>query len=129
APSTRWIENLVKPVTVWMERKIQTDRSQRKEPGHAPNNTPEDGNVGAPESSPKLSEAVSPEDIISVAQASAIATAVTPGNVLRVKLLERENERPKYRVKLISTRGEIHIVHIDAVTQELILPAGSKEKL
>lgn len=128
APSTRWIENLVKPVTVWMERKIQRDRPESNAPQKTPNIEPAAGEtvIAGPGSDTVSTRAQL--EIISGAQASAIAQAHTPGNILRVKLLERENEQPKYRVKLISTSGEIHIIHIDAVTRELIAPQTSNEK-
>ena len=54
--------------------------------------------------------------------ASAIATLQTPGKVLRVKLLLSKQGPAKYRIKVLSNSGEIHILYIDAASGALMTP-------
>jgi hypothetical protein len=49
------------------------------------------------------------------------------GEVLKVKLLEKDLSQ--YRVKMISSTGEIHMLYVDARTGELIHPLNSKSEL
>ncbi len=128
APSTRWIENLVKPITVWMERKIQKENPGSKTTAITTLRTPAADNPVVADRNVKTAIVETRNKIISVSEASAIANARIPGNILRVKLLERENASPRYRVKIISTDGEMHILYIDAFGQELMTPQPSSEQ-
>jgi len=52
-------------------------------------------------------------------QAVSIAQSVYPGRVLAVKL-EQANNAPIYRVKTLSTGGDVHIIVIDANSGKVI---------
>ena len=120
APTTNWIEDLVKPLTGWMERQIhgpeqeddnqaakqQTDQSN--ENGNALNSTQTD------------SENVLDHNLlIGPERAGILAKEHIAGEVLYIKLL---SETKKYRVKLISKLGEIHIIYIQAISGEVVTP-------
>ena len=52
-------------------------------------------------------------------QAVSIAQSVYPGRVLAVNLVQ-ENNTSVYRVKTLSTDGDVHIIVIDADSGEVI---------
>jgi len=52
-------------------------------------------------------------------QAVSIAQGVYPGRVLAVKM-EQQNGTPVYRVKTLSTGGDVHIIVIDADSGKVI---------
>lgn len=122
APSTRWIENLVKPITVWMENKIQQENPGSKATAMTPGVEPARDRPVVANSKGETATLDTQNNFITAGEASAIAQERITGNILRVKLLEQDNERPRYRVKLISTGGEIHILYVDARSQKLIAP-------
>ncbi len=113
SPSTQWLEGLVKPMTSWMEGKIQKHPDQKNQtlPREAP--VPETQNLSA---SPDTASIIDADTI------ARIAGERVPGQILRMKLLERNPLQ--YRVKLISKAGEIHMLYINAHTGELIQPSN-----
>lgn len=126
AKPTRWLENLVKPMNIWLEGKIQAPVDSRE------NDTTRlpPGNISAP-------GAISPSSKtpqISADEAADAARKLVAGNVLKVKLIaipeshliasEGDTARFAYRVRLISKRGEIHILYIDALSKELLEPVA-----
>ena len=117
-PTTRWLEKMVKPLSTWMEQQIQSPRnnldSQQKNHWVGPE--------GVSTTAPDVSE----DAIISARQAAASARRLIDGEVLKVKLLSL-NQVPSYRVKLISTAGEIHIVYINAHSGALIQPTQGSD--
>jgi uncharacterized membrane protein YkoI len=52
-------------------------------------------------------------------QAVSIAQSVSPGRVLAVKLVQK-NDAPVYRVKTLSAAGDVHIIEIDADSGKVI---------
>ena len=117
SPSTRWLENLVKPMTSWIERKIQKETPGRKDdirPTGVPN-----ADIYRPFSSPD-------DGVMDSNTVSDIAKERVPGQILRIKLLNREPLQ--YRVKLISRVGEIHILYINAHTGDFILPMSESAR-
>jgi hypothetical protein len=116
APPTRWIESLVKPLTTWMERKVQHPGTHTEETRLAPWVRPE---------APPTTDGNAPEaPTLSPTEAAAVARQAFQGEVLRVKLISAHSYVPIYRVKLISKRGEIQILHINAHNGELVPPAN-----
>jgi len=97
APSTRWIERLIRPLNRWMEQKVQAVK---------------------PAASKALAAAVQHSNsgtaLLSEQQISAIAQQRTPGKVLAIKLLPAEHQAQRYRLKLLSRQGVIHILYLDA---------------
>lgn len=111
SPSTRWLENAVKPITTWMERKIQKEihgGEVRELPPAAPR-------VDSDDRPPVVDE-----DVIDSESIAELASKHIPGQILRIKLLNRTPLQ--YRVKLISRVGEIHILYINAHTGKIIQP-------
>lgn len=114
-PTTTWVENLVKPLTIWMEQKINAPEkkvdsqkgSHRREQGSnlEPNEIALDNTA----------EAVL---LISSEQAGVLAKEHIAGEVLYIKLMSSGN---RYRVKLISTLGEIHSIYVNAISGEIVL--------
>ncbi len=117
SPSTRWLENLVKPMTTWIERKIQKETLDREEKGR-PAAPPKTG-IERPFSSPD-------DSVIDSEAIALIAKERVPGQVLRIKLLNRVPLQ--YRVKLISRIGEIHVLYINAHTGDFILPSSESAR-
>jgi len=122
SPTTRWLDNLVKPLTVWLEQQIhqpepelnsQTNSAQSaEEVNSALEQTQVNGSDNAID---PVSEAAS----ITVEQAARIAQQHIAGEVLYIKLMPMVKQ---YRVKLISTLGEIHILYISAASGDIVLP-------
>lgn len=107
-PSTRWLEGLVKPMTTWMEQRVQ-------EKIHGPG--PEKPTVV--QVVPSTAEVVpSSGDLMDEAAIAKLAQALVPGQVLRIKLLQKQPLQ--YRVKLISNSGEIHKLYLNARSGERI---------
>lgn len=107
-PSTRWLEGLVKPMTTWMEQRVQ-DKI------HGPG--PEKPTVV--QVVPSTAEVVpSSGDLMDEAAIAKLAQALVPGQVLRIKLLQKQPLQ--YRVKLISNSGEIHKLYLNARSGERI---------
>jgi len=128
APSTRWIENLVKPITVWMERKIQSEKATAAVPVQT-ESTHSDADASIP-SGPVADvdgETVTAVEMITETEALAFAKARVQGSVLRVKFLKSRQGRPTYRVKMISAKGEVHILYIDAFEGVLSEPQSPKD--
>ncbi len=116
APPTRWLEGLVKPMTSWMEGKIQKRQNDSQAPAL----------VQTPKQTPTREDTEMIEgELIDPQQIALIAREAVPGQILRIKLLSRRP--PQYRVKLISTTGEIRILYINAVSGE-ILKGANKAK-
>jgi hypothetical protein len=115
APSTRWIENLVKPLGIWMEKKIQ--------PRYVADDKENSGTQPEVELVPLPPSGGQEGPIITPEQAAVVSKQYVQGEVLRIKLLESAHSVSRYRVKLISTAGEIHILYINAHTGVLIQPA------
>ena len=114
-PSTRWLEGLVKPLTTWMEERVQ-------EKIHGPG--PKKPTVIQSTPSTTVILPVSGEVMDEEAIAK-LALALIPGQVLRVKLLQKQPLQ--YRVKLISTSGEIHKLYLNALSGESI-PLNKRQK-
>lgn len=118
SPTTTWIENLVKPLTVWMEQKIN-------EPEQEADNQEgiQRSEGGSTLGSYKISsdDTVETEPLITAEQAAVLAKNHIAGDVLYIKLMPKTNQ---YRIKLISKLGEIHIVHVKAVSGDIVLPAN-----
>ncbi|MFK7729998.1 MAG: PepSY domain-containing protein [Pseudomonadales bacterium] len=129
---TRWLESLVKPMNIWLEGKVQapTSRSDNQQAPSQPDST------GVPDAVTSSLDTTR----ISADEAADVARKQIAGNVLKVKLLTMP-DRPLtsddgglddnadesvalffYRVRLISKRGEIHILYVDAQTAALIDP-------
>jgi len=99
APSTRWIERVITPLNRWMEQKVQALR-------------PNANRSAAADTEPGRSDGSSV--LLSELQISTIARQHTAGKVLAVKLLSAEQQQPRYRIKLLSRKGIIHILFFDA---------------
>ena len=124
AKPTRWLENLVKPMNIWLEGKIQApiDNSANQQAERLPSDT----------LAPDTASTSSKSNRISADEAANAARQHIAGNVLKVKLITMSASQPTvaddsatqfvYRVKLISKRGEIHILYIDALSSALIDP-------
>jgi uncharacterized membrane protein YkoI len=110
-PTTQWMEDLVSPLTTWMERKIH-DRN--------PSSAESETTVWIRKTKPGTPTAEFTDPLISPNEASLTAQQHMEGEVLRVKLLFRGD--PQYRVKLISKKGEIHLLYVNATTGKLIRP-------
>jgi len=107
-PSTRWLEGLVKPMTTWMEKRVQD-----KIHGTGPKESP------VIQTAPSTVEVLpSSGDLMDEAAIARLAQALIPGQVLRVKLLQKQPLQ--YRVKLISNSGEIHKLYLNARSGEPI---------
>lgn len=107
-PATRWLENLVSPITTWMEDKIQAnDETSAPPPPH--------WNITAPEPSRIRGTT---QELLTDDQAASAVVREYPGEVLRVKFLEKES--PVYRVKLITELGEIYILYVDAYSGQIL---------
>jgi len=117
-PATRWAEGLVRPLTAWMERKIQ----DRDTPPEIKEDKPW---LETQPGTPRVEQ--SNDKLITARQASQVAQQFVAGEVLRVKLLE--SALAQYRVKMISSTGEIHILYIDAHSGEVIHPLNGKPEL
>jgi len=107
-PSTRWLEGLVKPMTTWMEQRVQ-DKI------HGPGPKKSVVIQAAPSA---LEILPSSGDLMDEAAIAKLAQALIPGQVLRVKLLQKQPLQ--YRVKLISNSGEIHKLYLNARSGERI---------
>jgi uncharacterized membrane protein YkoI len=103
-PSTRWLEGLVKPMTSWMEGKIQKRQNDAQQSPQIVEKTPQAVNTDL--------TFTSKDGVIDTQRIAQIARQAVPGQVLRVKLLQRSPLQ--YRVKLISTEGEIRMLYIHA---------------
>ncbi len=114
-PATRWLEQLVSPVTTWMEDKIQDNQNRPREIQQWQPESDTRLGPDSPQTPPDTSET---HIVITSDEAVAVAVAAQPGEVLRVKLLDRE--KPAYRVKLITDQGEIQILYVDAVTGDIL---------
>jgi len=124
AKPTRWLENLVKPMNIWLEGKIQApiDDSANQQSERLPSDTLAQDTASTSSKSNR----------ISADEAANAARQHVAGNVLKVKLITMSASQPTvtddsatqfvYRVKLISKRGEIHILYIDALSSALIDP-------
>ncbi|GHA03122.1 hypothetical protein GCM10008090_10100 [Arenicella chitinivorans] len=114
APTTTWVESLVKPLTSWMERQInepeQKDEQQDGGQSAQPQNTVEPDQA-------KRVHPVGEVALIGIDQAGEFARQHIAGDVLYVKLITKSN---RYRVKLISRIGEIHIIYVDAVSGNIV---------
>ena len=102
-PSTRWLEGLVKPMTSWMEGKIQKRQNDSQTP-QVVETSPQTANTDV--------TFTLKDGVIDAQQITQIARQTIPGQVLKVKLLQRKPLQ--YRVKLISTEGEIRMLYIHA---------------
>jgi uncharacterized membrane protein YkoI len=115
-PATRWLEKLVRPVTGWVEDKIQNHDEI------APSSRPDWNTLQPGPAIPKEPRPDSPQPpdqpVISADEAIAVAVSAFPGEVLRVKYLP--GDIPVYRVKLISKKGEIHILYVNAWTADIV---------
>jgi uncharacterized membrane protein YkoI len=113
APSTRWIERLIQPLNRWMEHKVQAVK---------------------PAANKALAAAIEPlrktsdGEILSRQEVGAIAQRHTPGKVLAVKLLAPEQAQPRYRIKLLSPQGVIHLLYFDAKSGGLVDKHPSGER-
>ncbi|MFK8022207.1 MAG: PepSY domain-containing protein [Pseudomonadales bacterium] len=124
AKPTRWLENLVKPMNIWLEGKIQApiDNSANQQAERLPSDT----------LAPDTASTSVKSNRISADEAANAARQHVAGNVLKVKLITMPASQPMtaddsatrfaYRVKLISRQGEIHILYIDALSSALIDP-------
>lgn len=121
APTTRWLEQIAKPVSSWMERKIQRQESDGV---RSPPKTTwmQPAPIADTESYPGSPPRISTE------QVSTAAKRHIAGEVLAVKLLRFAQAAPQYRVKLLSTAGEIHILYFDAETGTIIQPTTTISK-
>jgi len=118
APPTRWIESLVKPLTNWMERTVQNPASSLEETTLNSWVRPE-APVTTDREATDASEA--PEaPILTSAEAAAIARQAVQGEVLRIKLISGHSQVPVYRIKLITDKGEIQLLHIDSHNGALV---------
>jgi uncharacterized membrane protein YkoI len=111
SPPTRWLENVVKPITTWMERKIQKEVHGSEEPVETLHPA-----RGESDEDPLPTD----EHVIDSERIAELASNLIPGQILRIKLLNRTPLQ--YRVKLISHDGEIHIIYINAHTGIIIQP-------
>ncbi|MBX2847172.1 MAG: hypothetical protein KTR16_02535 [Acidiferrobacterales bacterium] len=121
SPTTTWIENLVKPLTVWMERKINAPepeiQNQRDSQHTGRENTLTPVNRDS-------EQTVDVASLIDEEQVAVLAKRHIPGDVLYIKLISKTS---RYRVKLISTLGEIHIIYLNAVSGEIVVPDDNKD--
>lgn len=119
SPTTQWLERAVNPLRRWMEDKVQRPAKQE-----AKSNSKNLVNVATDierSQSPKNTADVTDSQIsplINSEQAGLIASSQIPGDVLKIKLLR--NAPMRYRVKLISLRGQIHYVYINASNAQII---------
>lgn len=119
-PTTTWIENLVKPLTVWMEQQINAPDKENGNPKLRQENSQRNTIEDAPNSSQAGSDNIlDPDLLIGSEKAGVLAKEHIAGDVLYIKLISKTK---KYRVKLISKLGEIHIIYIQAITGEIISP-------
>ncbi len=117
APTTRWVEKLVQPLSTWMEKKIQPPEPTDS---NLPQKHPSSTKVvdTAPVSTSSDSSIMTPQDV------SSHVRRLISGEVLKVKLLPSDQMPLRYRVKLISRVGEMHIVYIDAHNGMLLTPTN-----
>lgn len=97
---TEWLEQVVSPVSRWMEQRIQ----------------------GSQHSAPIVHEAPEvatlPSHVISPTEAARLLALLFPGEVLRVQLL---NTQPTaYSIKLLSEQGSISGFYMDATDGTLL---------
>ncbi|MBX2849118.1 MAG: PepSY domain-containing protein [Acidiferrobacterales bacterium] len=114
APTTTWIESLVKPLTVWMEQKIN---APEQESNDQYDSTDGERDLTLKDSVSDSRISSEPESRLSIKEASASAQQYIDGDVLHVKLLPEVN---RYRMKIISNLGEIHVIYIDASSGKLV---------
>lgn len=124
SPTTNWIENLAKPLTVWMEQQINggepTDNPEAVRPeGIQSHKAPNTAHSTQAELEHKLDENL----LISAEQVERIAKEHIAGDVLYIKLIPKTQQ---YRVKLISKLGEIHIIYIQAMSGDIVMPESKR---
>lgn len=105
APSSRWMEELVRPMTNWMEERLHGEPR------------PADRPVSKSREPVENSDHSLNTPIIKRGKAIEIARSRFPGEVLHVKLLSASQ---RYRIKLLTAEGVIHVVYIDAVRATLL---------
>ena len=116
SPTTRWLDNLVKPLTVWMEQQINEPEpaSELEKPRGA-----QVGSVDLNLSETDSANGVMSVPLVSSDQARVVAKKHIAGDVLYIKFMQQSN---RYRVKLISKVGEIHIIYINAASGDIVSP-------
>lgn len=97
---TEWLEQVVAPVSRWMEQRIQGEQ----------NHTP------VVHEAPKA--ATLPTHVISPTEAARLLTLLFPGEVLRIQLLD--TQPVAYSIKLLSEQGAISGFYIDAADGTLL---------
>ncbi|WP_420588369.1 PepSY domain-containing protein [Bacterioplanoides sp.] len=97
---TEWLEQVVTPVSRWMEQRIQ----------------------GSQHSAPVVHEAPEvatlPTHVISPTEAARLLTLLFPGEVLRIQLLD--TQPTAYSIKLLSEQGSISSFYMDAADGTLL---------
>lgn len=111
-PSSHWMEELVQPMTRWMEERLHGQSPQQRRNDKAA--VPQAG------TEPEPLDAT----FIDKAQAIAVARESHEGEVLHCKLLPASQ---RFRVKLLTNQGEIHIVYVDAVRAVILPPQTAEE--
>ena len=120
APTARWVSTLVTPLSTWIEKKIQRSRASNEK--HSKRTNIKSSLSLEPLSNKTALPTLTPT------QATQIATTQFPGEILLIKLLSFKQSAPHYKVKLISSAGEIHILYINAHTGELTHPDKEQKK-
>lgn len=111
-PSSMWLEDIVKPMTSWMEDYI-----------HEPESTASSNSTSAHKPETDV-EPQANTTYISAKQAASVAQSAVEGDVLMSKLLATQG---RYRVKLLSVAGEIHVLYVDALSAELLTTSKRKD--
>ncbi len=125
SPTTTWLENLVKPLTVWMEQQLNSpapnDANQKISPEIDPNNERDTNTtvLAKPDNAPDENQLIGSE------RAGQLAQEHIAGEVLFIKFIAATS---RYRVKLISERGEIHIIYIQATSGDVIPSQNNNNK-